>query len=176
MTFNLPTQKQLSLWLRRSLTCRDSYWPIIIVQYKSVWIFAPKSCSWCKYDPPRWHNYRCVDMRHDTTWVIRSGIQCRMRITYKCPQDAGDLISADWRLNCYLKHCPWLLETLFRSRVINDYITQMSLVSVRHRDLVAQQSSARDSFQCNTQRCTEIFWKVSKITYRNNCKTLMQNI
>ena len=28
MTFNLPIQKQLSLLLRRSLACRDSYWPI----------------------------------------------------------------------------------------------------------------------------------------------------
>ena len=129
MTFNLPTQKQLSLLLRRSLACRDSYWPINFStqKLKAYWMkCCPEDCSWCKYDPPRWHNYRCVDMRHDTTWVIRSGIQCRMWtqhwITYKCPQDAGDL-SSGLATNCYLKHCPWLLETQFRSRVINDYIT-----------------------------------------------------
>ena len=175
MTFNLPTKKQLSLLLRRSLTWRDSYLPINCSTHKRIeWIFFTEDCSWCKYDPPRWHNYRCVDMRHDTTWVIRSGIQCRM---LACGPNTGSLTNVHktpetWALGCYLMHCTWLYLGLGLLTIT----LLRCLCSVYDTEIQLHNSLQREIFQCNSQRCTEIFWKVSKITYRNNCKTLMQNI
>ena len=122
--------------MTRSLIDRDSLDQLFHqkVCWVRFWLVAPLGANMIRQDDIITDVLTWDMTRHEWSAQV-SSVACgpctgSFTNVHKTPESWSELATK----RCYLKHCPQLLETLCGSRVINDYITQMSLVSVRHRN------------------------------------------